>query len=91
MMVVMSVLVFLMWGSLTSIDPSYLMASEADDEEIFSLVGPVLGTLVFAGLMYWFALRKGAGLYLEFFKASTLQDPLPEPGGHGGAVQEGST
>lgn len=55
------------------------------------LVGPVLGTLVFAGLMYWFALRKGAGLYLEFFKASTLQDPLPEPGGHGGAVQEGST
>ena len=31
MMMVMSVLVFLMWGSLTAIDPSYLMAPNADE------------------------------------------------------------
>ncbi len=43
MMVVLSALVFLMWGSLTTIDPSYLMQSDADEEELFSLIGPVLG------------------------------------------------
>ena len=48
MMAVMSVLAFLMWGSLTGIDPSILMTSDADDEEILSLIGPVLG---YAGLM----------------------------------------
>lgn len=48
MMLSMSILVFLMWGSLTAIDPSYLMASDAEDEEIFSLIGPVLG---YVGLM----------------------------------------
>ena len=44
----MSVLVFLMWGSLTATDPSYLMASDANDEESFSRVGPILG---YVGLM----------------------------------------
>jgi hypothetical protein len=48
MMAVMSILAFLMWGSLTGIDPSHLMTSDADDEEILSLIGPVLG---YAGLM----------------------------------------
>jgi len=48
MMAVLSVLVFLMWGSLTAIDPSYLVTSDADEEEIFSLIGPVLG---YVGLM----------------------------------------
>ena len=43
MMIIMSGLVFLMWGSLVAIDPSYLMASEANEEEIFSLIMPVLG------------------------------------------------
>ena len=48
MMAVLSVLVFLMWGSLTAIDPSFLMAPDADEEETFSLIGPVLG---YVGLM----------------------------------------
>jgi hypothetical protein len=48
MMMVLSVLVFLMWSSITAIDPSYLMAPNADDEEIFSLIGPILG---YVGLM----------------------------------------
>jgi hypothetical protein len=48
MMLVLSVLVFLMWGYLTAIDPSYLMTPDANEEEIFSLIGPVLG---YVGLM----------------------------------------
>ena len=48
MMMVLSVLMFLMWGSLTAIDPSYLMESDADESEIFSLIGPAL---VYVGLM----------------------------------------
>ena len=48
MMAAMSVLAFLMWGSLTGMDPSYLMASDADDDEILSMIGPILG---YAGLM----------------------------------------
>ncbi|MDH3360989.1 MAG: YIP1 family protein [Nitrosopumilus sp.] len=43
MMIVISVLVFLMWGSLVAIEPSYLMSSDASDDEILSLVMPVLG------------------------------------------------
>ncbi|MGI9568001.1 MAG: hypothetical protein ACR2LL_13470 [Nitrosopumilus sp.] len=43
MMLVMSVLVFLMWSSLTAIEPSFLMSPDADEEEVFSLIGPVLG------------------------------------------------
>ena len=50
MMIVMSGLMFLMWGSLVTIDPSYLMASAADDEQIFPLVIPVLGYAVLLGL-----------------------------------------
>lgn len=43
MMIVISVLVFLMWGSLVAIEPSYLMSPDASDDEILSLVMPVLG------------------------------------------------
>lgn len=43
MMVIMSGLIFLMWGSLVAIDPSYLMTPDADEEEVFSLIMPVLG------------------------------------------------
>jgi len=48
MMIVISGLVFLMWGSLVAIDPSYLMAPDANDDEILSLIMPVLG---YAGLL----------------------------------------
>ena len=66
MMVVMSVIVFLMWSSLTSIDPSYLMAPEADDEEIFSLVGPVLG---YVGLMLIVAIGFVVWIFVVSIKA----------------------
>jgi hypothetical protein len=48
MMIILSVLMFLMWSSLTAIDPSYFMESDADESEIFSLIGPALG---YGGLM----------------------------------------
>ena len=48
MMLILSALVYLMWGSLTGIDPSYLMAPGSDEEEIFSLIAPVLS---YVGLM----------------------------------------
>ena len=48
MMLVLSVLMYLMWGSIVGIDPSYLMAPDSDEAEIFSLIGPVLS---YAGLM----------------------------------------
>ena len=48
MMIVLSVLMFLMWSSLTAIDPSYLMESDADESQIFSRIGPALG---YVGLM----------------------------------------
>ena len=58
MMTALSVLAFLMWGSLTGIDPSHLMASDADDEEIFSLISPILGyaslmIIVAIGFVIW--------------------------------------
>jgi hypothetical protein len=58
MTIIMAVLVFLMWGSLTAIDPSHLMESNTDGEEIFSLIGPVLGyvglmAIVAIGFLVW--------------------------------------
>jgi len=66
MMVVLSVLVFLMWGSLTAIDPSYLMAPDADEEEIFSLIGPVLG---YVGLMVIVAIGFVVWIFIVSVKA----------------------
>ena len=48
MMLVFSVLVYLMWASIVAIDPSYLMESDSSEEEIFSLIGPILS---YAGLI----------------------------------------
>lgn len=64
--VVMSALVFLMWGSLTAMDPSYLMSPNADDEEIFSLIGPVLG---YVGLMAIIAIGFVAWIFVVSVKA----------------------
>lgn len=50
MMVIMSGLMFLMWGSLVEIDPSYLMASVEDEEKIFPLIMPVVVYAVLLGL-----------------------------------------
>ena len=42
MMIIISVLVFLMWGSLAEISPSYLMSPDADEEQVLSVIGPML-------------------------------------------------
>ena len=56
--IAMAVLVFLMWSSLVSIDPSYLMEPDVDEKEILSLIGPVLGYVglivsVAVGFVIW--------------------------------------
>lgn len=53
MMIVLSVLVFLMWGSLAEIDPFYLMSVDADEEQVMSAMGPML---VYAILLVIFAI-----------------------------------
>ena len=65
-MIVLAVLMFLMWGSLTAIDPSYLMAPDTDDEEIFSLIGPVLG---YVGLMAIIAIGFIVWIFVVSIKA----------------------
>ena len=42
MMIILSVLVFLMWGSLAEINPTYLMSPDADEEQVLSVIGPIL-------------------------------------------------
>ncbi len=41
--IVMAILLFLMWGSLTSIEPSILLDPNLDEEEVFSLMGSFIG------------------------------------------------
>ncbi len=65
MMVLMSGLVFLMWDSLVSIDPSYLTASETDEEEIFSLIMPVLG---YVGLLILVAIAFFVWIFIVSIK-----------------------
>ena len=42
MTLVIAMLVFLMWSSLTSIDPSLLLNPEENEEQVLSLLGPML-------------------------------------------------
>jgi hypothetical protein len=53
MMIILSVLVFLMWGSLAEINPSYLISPDADEEQVLSAIGPML---VYAILIAVFAI-----------------------------------
>ena len=66
MMLVFSVLVYLMWGSLTGIDPSYLMAPGSDEEEIFSLIAPVLS---YVGLMILVTIIFAVWIFIVTIKA----------------------
>ena len=50
MMIVLSVLVFLMWGSLAEIDPSHLMFTDADEEQVLSAMGPMLVYALLVGV-----------------------------------------
>ena len=56
---------FLLWSSLTAIDPSYLMASDAD-EDMFSMIGPALG---YVGLMAIVAIGFVAWIFIISIKA----------------------
>ena len=66
MMVMLSVLMFLMWSSLTAIDPSFFMTPDADEEEMFSLIEPVLG---YVGLMAIVAIGFVAWIFIVSIKA----------------------
>lgn len=50
MMIIISVLVFLMWGSLAEIDPSYLMSTDVDEEQALSVVGPMMVYAILVGV-----------------------------------------
>ena len=50
MMIVLSVLVFLMWDSLAEIDPSYLMSTDVDDEQVLSVIGPMVAYAILVGV-----------------------------------------
>ena len=58
MTLIIAVLVFLMWSSLTSIDSTSLLDPEGNEEEILSLLGPTLAyvgllALVAIGFLVW--------------------------------------
>jgi hypothetical protein len=45
MIIILSILIFFMWDSLTLIEPTYLLAPDVNDEEIWSTLVPFLGYL----------------------------------------------
>ena len=58
MIIIISILIFLMWSSLTSIEPNYILNPDANNEEIWSEVAPLLGyvallLIVAIGFMVW--------------------------------------
>ncbi len=58
MIIILSILIFFMWDSLISIEPTYLLAPDVNDEEILSSLGPLLGyaallVIVGIGFMVW--------------------------------------
>lgn len=44
--IIMAILLFLMWGSFTSIEPSILLDPNIDEENVFSLLGPFIGYII---------------------------------------------
>ena len=50
MMIIISVLVFLMWGSLAGIDQSHLMSPNVDEEQVLYAVGPMLAYALLVGV-----------------------------------------
>ena len=68
MMILMSAAVFLMWSSLTAIDPIYLMDLDAgaDEQEILALMSPVLA---YVGLMIAIAIVFVVWIFIVSVKA----------------------
>ena len=50
MMIVISVFVFLMWGSLAEIDPSYLMSDDVDEDTLLPVLGPTISFAILTGV-----------------------------------------
>ena len=49
--IIMAILIFLMWSSLTSIEPSILLNPNLDEEDVFSLLGAVIGYVMLLAIL----------------------------------------
>ena len=49
--IIMAILVFLMWGSFTSIDSSVLLDPNLDEEDVFSLLGSFIGYVMLVAII----------------------------------------
>ena len=76
MMIIFSILMFLMWNSLAAIDPSYLMAPGVNEEQMLSVVGPMLG---YAGLIAVVAIVFVAWVFAVSVKAVKIVNGFGTP------------
>lgn len=58
MTIILSILIFFMWGSFTSIEPSFILDPDVNDEEVMSVMGSFLGyvalvAIVGIGFLAW--------------------------------------
>ena len=51
MIIILSILIFFMWDSLTSIEPTYLLAPDVNDEKIWSTLVPFLGYVALVAIV----------------------------------------
>ena len=49
--IIMTILLFLMWGSFTSIEPSILLDPNIDEENVFSLLGSFIGYVILLAVL----------------------------------------
>ena len=76
MMIIFSILMFLMWSSLAAIDPSYLMAPDVNEEQMLSVIGPMLG---YAGLIAVVAIAFVAWVFVVSVKAVKIVNGFETP------------
>jgi len=60
MIIVLSILIFFMWDSLTSIEPTYLLEPDVNNEEIWSSLVPLLGYVALVAIV-------GIGFFVWLF------------------------
>jgi hypothetical protein len=49
--IIMAILVFLMWGSFTAVEPSILLDPNIDYDEVFPLLGPFIGYVILLAIL----------------------------------------
>lgn len=49
--IIIAILIFLMWGSFTSVDSSILLDANIGDEEVFSLLGSFIGYVILLAIL----------------------------------------